>query len=284
MSDFQEKYGPWGVVVGGSKGLGGCFASECAQRGLNVVITGRTLETLEGKKKELEDKYGVQVRIVQADITHDDCAEKMLAACEDIEVGFIIFNAAVEPGGPFVKIPLVDHEAAIVGNCITPTRFIWPLVKKMAARGKGGVYLVSSMAGQGGIANWVSYGASKSYELILGEGLWYELKQLGIDAGTYVVGTTETPNFIEGQKKHGTGLTGQAKEEDLDQVSVPRTPAFVAEHLFDQIGDGPRLYSHPQDFETSTKMAMMSRADYVNAISYTTTKYFHGGTNDLIED
>lgn len=154
----------------------------------------------------------------------------------------------------------------------------------MAARKRGGIYLVSSFAAEGGIANWVSYGASKSYEMILGEGLWYEMKAYGVDAGTYVVGTTETPNFKESQEKHGTGLTGEAKEEDLEQVTVPRTPAFVASYLFEQIGTGPRLYSHPDDLMSANQMRMMSREDYVNTISYTTNKYFVGGVNELLDD
>lgn len=284
MNEFKEKYGPWALVVGASQGLGECFARELASRGLNVAICARTVSKLERVAQAIKADYGVDARIVQADISEEDCGEKIVAAVDDLEVGFVIFNAAIEPGGPFIRIKQEDHIKNIVGNCITPTKVVWPLARKMAARHKGGIYLVSSMAGEGGIANWVSYGAGKSYELILGEGLWYEMREYGVDAGAYVVGTTETPNFKESQEKHGTGLTGEAKAEDLDHVSVPRTPAFVASYLFDQIGTGPRLYSHPDDFDNATKMRMMPRADYVNAISYTTNKYFVGGANDLLEE
>ena len=110
------------------------------------------------------------------------------------------------------------------------------------------------------------------------------MRAYGVDAGAYVVGTTETPNFKRGQQKHGTGLTSESPTADIDPRLLPRTPSFVASHLFDQIGQGPTLYSHPDDLETSTKMRMMTRADYVNAISETTTKYHVGGANDLLED
>jgi short-subunit dehydrogenase len=154
----------------------------------------------------------------------------------------------------------------------------------MAKRHRGGIYLVSSIAGLGGIANWVAYGAGKGYELLLGEGLWYELSPYGVTAAAYVVGTTETPAFQETQEKHGTGLTGETREEDLKvDTVVPRTPASVAERLFAQLADGPRLYTHPDDKAAAEAMAQMTRNDYVNAISAMTIVYFVGGTNELLE-
>ncbi|MBR1736302.1 MAG: SDR family NAD(P)-dependent oxidoreductase [Firmicutes bacterium] len=291
MESFKEKYGPWALVVGSSEGLGECFANECASRGLNVVLCARTISRadLEKVEKNIRETYGVDVRIVEADISEEESGDIIVKGIDDLEVGFVIFNAAIEPGGSFIRIKPEDHQKAIIGNCVTPTKVVWYLARKMAKRKRGGIYLISSIAAEGGIANWVSYGASKSYEMILGEGLWYEMKAYGVDAGTYVVGSTETPNFKKGQEKHGTGLTGDSKPEGIDTDSlqtgvVPRTPTFVASYLFDQIGKGPRLYSHPDDLDSMTKMRMISREDYVNAISQTTTKYHIGGMNELLED
>jgi hypothetical protein len=105
-----------------------------------------------------------------------------------------------------------------------------------------------------------------------------------VTAAAYVVGTTETPTFQETQEKHGTGLTSETKEEDLEvDTVVPRTPASVAERLFAQLADGPRLYSHLDDKTAVEAMAQMTRKDYVNAISAMTTAYFLGGTNELLE-
>ncbi len=279
--DFKEKYGPWALVVGASQGLGECFARELASRGLNVVICARTLSKLEKVEASIKEDYGFDVRIVRVDISEEDCGDKLIAEIDDLDIGFIIFNAAIEPGGPFIRIKPEDHLKNIVGNCITPTKVVWPLARKMAAKGKGGIYLVSSIAGEGGIANWVSYGAGKSYELILGEGLWYELKAYGVDAGTYVVGATETPNYRASKDNDEADLSGEL--EAINTLKMPRTPAFVASYLFDQIGTGPRLYSHPDDFENATKMRMMPRDQYVDTISAMTTKYFAGAYNELLD-
>ena len=283
-TEFTKKYGEWALVVGASQGLGAAFADNCAKRGFNVAICARRKNKLDEVAQGLRDRYGVETRQITADITKEDCAEQIAVATEDLDIGLLIFNAAVEPGGPFVQIRLEDHMSNIAGNCVTPTKLTWMIARKMEAKHRGGIFLVSSMAGLGGIANWVSYGAGKGYELLLAEGLWYELKKYGIDAAAYVVGTTETPEFKATQEKHGTGLTGESDAEALDgKVSIPRTPESVAAALFDQMGDGPRIYSHPDDEKISAYMMQMSRAEYVNMMSSTTTTFFLGGRNELLE-
>ncbi|MEZ4292832.1 MAG: SDR family NAD(P)-dependent oxidoreductase [Myxococcota bacterium] len=70
----------------------------------------------------------------------------------------------------------------------------------MVDRGRGCVVLVSSMAALQGIKVFASYGAGKAYGLILGEGLWDELREQGVDALAYVVGATATPHYVEMQE------------------------------------------------------------------------------------
>jgi uncharacterized protein len=279
---FKEKYGPWALIVGASAGLGAAFAENCAKRGLNIAICARRLENLNAVAAGLSMRYGVKTRQIVADISKEDCAETIISQITDLEIGFYIFNAAIEPGGPFVLIKEEDHLKNIIGNCTTPTKLTYWLARKMAKRHRGGIYLVSSMAGLGGIANWVSYGAAKGYELLLGEGLWYELKPYSIDAAAYIVGATNTPNFIESQEIHRTGLTGNLSKESLKTI-LPRTPESVAANLFEQLSGGPRLYSHPDDKATAEKMATLSREKYVNGMSRSTTNYFLGGSNVLLE-
>jgi len=47
--DLLEKYGPnsYGVVTGGSKGLGKEYAVQLATRGFNILLVARGIEALE---------------------------------------------------------------------------------------------------------------------------------------------------------------------------------------------------------------------------------------------
>jgi len=41
QSDFAERYGRWGIVVGASEGVGACVAAELAARGLDLLLLAR---------------------------------------------------------------------------------------------------------------------------------------------------------------------------------------------------------------------------------------------------
>ncbi|MCL1913641.1 MAG: hypothetical protein FWG10_07170 [Eubacteriaceae bacterium] len=66
----------------------------------------------------------------------------------------------------------------------------------------------------------------------MAEGLWDELKPYGVEAAANVVGATETPNFMETQDIHGTGLSREGGSAIVDDLKkLPRTPASVAAFL-----------------------------------------------------
>jgi short-subunit dehydrogenase len=56
---------------------------------------------------------------------------------------------------------------------------------------------MSSMSGFQGTPFVAAYGASKAFNLVLAEGLWYELKSAGIDVIACCPGPTGTPGFTD---------------------------------------------------------------------------------------
>jgi short-subunit dehydrogenase len=280
--EFAQKYGPWALIVGASEGLGAAFADNCAQRGLNVALAARRQPALEGVARDLEQRYPIKTRSIVADAGKPDFMDKIKQGVEGVEIGFMIFNAAAEPGGPFLRITLEDHLNNIQVNCVAPTQLTYWLGGQMTARKRGGVVLVTSSGALQGIAHWASYGAAKSYELILGEGLWDEFRDHGVTATSYVVGSTATPTFQRIQKKLNLPFAGDFDPKDFAPgTPLPRTPAEVAANLFPQLEDGPRLYSHPDDKASYEASLHLSRAELVGRIGESSKVYFPGGLNEL---
>jgi short-subunit dehydrogenase len=251
--NFAERYGPWALVAGASEGLGAAFADECAKRGTNVVLVARRRQLLEETAARIRAEHHVETRVLTADLGRADIGELVASVTDDIEVGLLIYNAAAAPTGPFVDVPLDEHIVNIAVNVTTPTVLSHMLAKKMVPRGRGGIVLVSSGAALGGMKVFVSYAAAKAYELILGEGLWDELRDHGVDALGYVVGATATPHFIASSKLDAVTATGA------------RTPQQVAERLFEVLGTGPRGHSHPEDEGRAAANAALPRAEVVAA-------------------
>src|SRR5262249_32953519 len=104
--------------------------------------------------------------------------------------------------GSSLTRPLETAMQIIRLNVLGPTVLCHHFGTRMRSRERGGIILVNSLDGCAGGANVTAYSASKAFEQILDEGLWYELKPFGVDVLSYVIGNTRTPPIT----RHGTRL------------------------------------------------------------------------------
>jgi short-subunit dehydrogenase len=252
MTDFKAKYGPWAVVAGASMGIGRAYSHEAARRGLNVVMLARGEALLREIAAEVTADHGVETRPVVADLADPDIGSVIAAATDGLEVGLVVHNATIAMNGRFIDVPLEDQLASVAVNCATPIIFCNLFGKRMAERGRGGIVLVSSNGGIAGSVNFGTYGAGKAFEWILGETLWTELGEQGVDVTTCMVGPTYSPNYAAFQATLDPALAGNRGSEDplaraRARLLDPSTPEEVAVASYDALGAGPVCFSHPDD-------------------------------------
>jgi len=192
---FRARYGPWAVVAGGSEGLGEEFARQLATRGLNLVLIARRREPVERLAAELRTSAGVDVVAAPLDLAAPDLAERITDVTRDRDVGLGVYNAAFSAIGPFLDQDLATKLRTVDVNCRGPLVLAHVLGPRLAARGRGGLILMSSLAGTQGSPLVATYAATKAFNLVLGESLWDELRTHGVDVLTCRAGATRTPNF-----------------------------------------------------------------------------------------
>jgi hypothetical protein len=196
MRDFAQRYGPWALVAGASEGLGAEFGRQLAARGLNVVLAARRAAELEAVAAEIRAASPVLVRPLVLDLARPDLAAAVAAATDGLAIGLYVHNAAFAPMGPFLDRPLADHERVLAVNCRAPAVLAHALGRAMRARGRGGIVLMSSLAGLQGGPLLAHYTATKAYNLVLAEGLWDELRAAGVDVLASCAGATRTPGYL----------------------------------------------------------------------------------------
>lgn len=268
--DPIERYGRWALVAGASAGLGAAFATGAARHGFNVVLLARRKAMLEETASRISSIYGVETRCVVADLAQPGVDDLIVRATEGLDLGVFIYNAASEPSGLFLDIPLEEHRQNIEVNCWVPTVLCHRLGRKMIDRGRGAIVLVSSVAALQGIKIFVSYGGAKAYQLILGEGLWDEFREHGVDVLSYVVGATASSNYVGADAKVYAGASAEVVEASKS-VLMPVTPEQVAERLFERLHCGPRQYSTDDDEAKSAAKAVLSRAEVVRTTGAVTS-------------
>ncbi len=226
--NLAERYGSWALIAGGSQGIGEAFAIKLAEKGLNLVLIARRIEPLEQVAEKIRTKYGIEIKCISLDLASDDIVSKIQDEIGDIEIGILVYNAAIIPIGNYFNSDLEEQLKVININCRGPTYLIDYFGRKMRKRGKGGIILISSMAGLQGTPINVHYAASKAYNIVLAEGLWYELKDFGVDVIVSITGATATPNYI-------------ATNPDKPGFFVPKPldPLLVAKESLGKLGKKP---------------------------------------------
>ncbi len=181
MRDFRTRYGGWAVVAGASEGLGAAFATELAKRGVHLVLVARRADALRAVGDRLRQDHGIEVRILVLDLVSPSLAEALSNATADLELGVIVYNAAFVPVANFLELEDDALDQLMRVNVQGPLTFLRALLPPMRERGRGAVVLMSSLAGMQGAPRLAAYVASKAFNTVLAEGLWYELREQGID-------------------------------------------------------------------------------------------------------
>jgi short-subunit dehydrogenase len=189
---LHARYGGYALVTGAARGIGRAFAAYLAADGFDLLLVDLEAEETKALAEELHEEYGIDARPIICDLTDQGLATKAQEWVDAYEVGLLVNNAGISPLDPFFEISLDAHMATLDLNCRATLVLTHIAGKKMAARGRGGIIVVSSASGMSGSPYFCHYAATKGYGLNLAAGLWSELEGSGVDAMAVCPGMTDT--------------------------------------------------------------------------------------------
>ena len=218
------------MVCGASEGLGAAYAGQLAQKRLNLLLVARRAELLADLSRRLCDQYQVEVRTLALDLSAPGSPAQIVAAAANLEVGLLVYNAALSAVGPLHDHPLEDHLREIDTNIRTPLRLVYQFSQAMLSRRRGGIILMSSLSSFWGSAYISNYAATKAYNTVLAEGLWEEWRERGVDVLACIAGSIRTSNYIASQPQQTRRFPGATLE-----------PEQVAREALAALGRQPRV-------------------------------------------
>ena len=241
---FADRYGPWAVVTGAGAGMGAAFVGELHARGLQVLLVDRDADGLAAHA-------GAADRTLVLDLSGPGAADALTAAIDELDVGLLVSNAAISYTRPFLDETLDEKLAQLRLNVELPLRLVHHVVPALVRRGRGGVVLVGSLAGLRGTALEAGYAASKAWTIVLGESLWDELRDQGVDVMTLLPGTTNTPGFAASRPQPGLGTSNVME------------PADVVREGLDALGSTPSHIAGQANRDAEAFMASLDRKEAV---------------------
>ena len=188
-------FGPWALVTGASSGIGKEFARQLAEVVLNLVLVARRLPLLEDIGRTLAQEYGIDYRALSLDLSQEGFLEPLEAATRDLDIGLVVSNAGTANPGAFLSSDKsLQHQ--MVRLCVLAhLDLAHHFGGRLAARGRGGIILLSGMGASQGVPYMANDSATRAYVLTLGETLNVEFKKHHVNVTVLLPSPTQTPLF-----------------------------------------------------------------------------------------
>ncbi len=260
---FKDRYGPWALVAGASEGVGAAYARAMAERGVNVVVVARRQPVLTEMAHAIAADTGVETRAVAVDLAADGAVATIADATSGLDIGMLMYCAGADPNyEPFLAKPVGVALGLVQRNCVVPMQLCHHFAGPMAARGKGGIVLVSSGAGLAGGQNMVAYCASKAFDMVMAEALWAELHDKGVDVLGLVLSVTDTPALRRILAKRGV----IASADDASPIPGAATVEDTVAEAIANLANGPTWFVTEEFRQSEAMMRSMTRNDTVKAM------------------
>jgi uncharacterized protein len=178
---LKNKYGPWAVVTGATSGIGLELAERLAEAGFNLVINARRKAELDTISQHLATKYGIECRVVAADMSDIEGVELVKRAAEGLDVGLFVASAGFGTSGHFIQNDIDEEVNMLRVNCEAVLVLTHHFSRLFVQKKRGGIILLSSLVAFQGVPNAAHYAATKAFVQSLAEGLYHELKPHRVD-------------------------------------------------------------------------------------------------------
>jgi short-subunit dehydrogenase len=229
----DEGKGRTALVTGASAGIGRAMSELLAAKGYDVVPVARRSGRLEELKRELEDRWGVNVIPIAADLAKPESPTRIVAELRrrDIAIDVLVNNAGYSISGMYAGSAWEDQERFLRVIGLSTLELTHLLLPHMIEQRWGRVINVASIAAvMAGTPSMVLYCACKSMVHKFTEGLAAECEPLGVHCTASLPGATDTElSEASGMSEYARSNLG-VRLAMMSPVTVARQAYRACEH------------------------------------------------------
>ena len=225
-------------VVGASTGIGAATAQHLLSLGARVALSARNETALQQLAAGSDNAM-----ILPLDVTNRSqllaARDQLMAAWQGVDLVLMVAGVYREMRADAIDIDSVEQMLDV--NLRAVFHVLDAVLPTMLAQGRGGVGIVSSVAGFGGLPRALGYGPTKAALINLAETLYLDLHAKGL--GVYLI----NPGFVD---------TPATKQNDFEMPALI-SPQEAAVQIVQGIERGEFHIHFPRRFTNWLRFAQL---------------------------
>ncbi len=214
-----ELQGKLAFVTGSTKGIGKATALLLRREGAEVIIHGRTMESVERAREDLPTAHGVA-----GDLRDKEAVGRIVNEVKDIGiVDILVNNAGIFEAKPFAEIADADWMRFFEVNVMSGVRFSRAFLPEMLLKNWGRIIFISSESAINTPKEMIHYGMTKTAQLAVSRGLAELTKGTEVTVNSILPGPTASEGVTDFVKRMAAsqGKDEKAFDDEFFQTARP---------------------------------------------------------------
>jgi len=222
------------VVTGSTKGIGRAIAEKYLQVGSDVVINGRTQNTVEKVVKELQALKKGHVYGFAADLSSAEGVNQLLSKVKEIgQIDILVNNTGIYYVKPFETTTDEEWYNYFNTNVMSTVRLCRAVFPQMLKRNTGNIVNISSVVAFMPIGSVIAYSMTKAAQVNISRGLAELTKGTKVRVNSLIVGVTQTEGVDDfftdiGKSNNTSAEESKASLAGLSLLNRPLTAEEIA--------------------------------------------------------
>jgi len=181
------------LITGATSGIGEAYARAWAEKGYDLILTGRRRDVIERVAQQIEEAYKVKAEVVIVELANANEIDSLIEKIKNngpIEV--LVNNAGFTTKGLYHLQNITEQENMVRVHAIAMMKLTHAVLPGMVERRSGTIINVASIQAVTPMANNTTYCAVKAFIRNFSFCIHCEVKDLGVKVQCVLPGFTRT--------------------------------------------------------------------------------------------